>query len=140
IDVGGGSTELVGEGGALRLSVPVGAVVLSERFALGARTRAQRERALADLGAELAETFRAFPAGLAAAAGAEVCVLGGTALNLGCLVLDRPRFDHRAAEGLALPASAAREQALRLTRLAPQARLALPIEAERAAILPAGLL
>lgn len=139
IDVGGGSTELVGEGGALRLSVPVGALVLSERFALDARTRVEREAALGELEHELAATFRAFPAGAASAPGAEVCLLGGTALNLGCLAAGLSAFDHRSAEGRVVPASAAAEAARRLVRLAPEERLALPIEADRAAILPAGL-
>lgn len=127
VDVGGGSTEVVTEGGAICLSAPVGSVTLTEQHA-------------GDLGALVAEVAQAcavFPAG--AAAGREVMLLGGTASNLACLEAGVPAFTPAAAEGRSLPAAAAARWMARLADLSLLERRALPIEADRAEILPAGL-
>lgn len=136
IDVGGGSSELAWEGGRRRVSVPLGAVVLEE---LAPGSPAERERLLE-------AALRAVPAGLAAPqtggpAGADggVLLVGGTAANLASLVLGRARFELAGLEGCRVRAEQARAWAERLEALSPQRRLALPIEAERAPILPAGL-
>ena len=135
VDVGGGSTELVADGGALRLSVPVGAVVATE--ALEASAGGVLD--LHELWGTLARQFEAFPAGLAEPSDAEVCVLGGTAVNLACLELALPAFDPRVVEGHVIAASSARRHAQALAALGLEARKKFPIEADRAEILPAGL-
>jgi exopolyphosphatase/guanosine-5'-triphosphate,3'-diphosphate pyrophosphatase len=66
-------------------------------------------------------------------------LLGGTALNLGCLELGLERFDHLRAEGLRVELGSAWRWAERLAALPLAGRMALPLEPERAAILPAGL-
>ena len=138
VDVGGGSTELVGRSGALRLSVPVGAVVLTEAY-LGLDGVAPVESGgFAALWDRSEHAVRDFPFGLARGAPEVVC-LGGTASNLACLDLKLGRFDPGRAEGHRVPASAAREWALRLNNLTLRQRRFLPIEADRAEILPAGL-
>jgi exopolyphosphatase/pppGpp-phosphohydrolase len=65
--------------------------------------------------------------------------LGGTASNLACLELGLEVFDHRVAEGTEVPAGAALAWARRILELDEEERLDLPIEPDRAAILPAGL-
>jgi exopolyphosphatase / guanosine-5'-triphosphate,3'-diphosphate pyrophosphatase len=129
VDVGGGSTEFTSADGSLRLSIPVGAVVLCESFPGPADFRA-----LSDAARAAAERF---PAG--GAAGEECVLLGGTALNLACLELGLERFDQERAEGARVAPEAARRWAERLSGLTHEQRLELPIEPERAAILPAGL-
>jgi exopolyphosphatase/guanosine-5'-triphosphate,3'-diphosphate pyrophosphatase len=129
VDVGGGSTEFTSADGRLRHSIPVGAVVLSERFPLAADFPA--------LCAEARAAAAAFPE--RAAAGEECVLLGGTALNLGCLELGLERFDHLRAEGLRVELGSAWRWAERLAALPLAGRMALPLEPERAAILPAGL-
>jgi exopolyphosphatase/guanosine-5'-triphosphate,3'-diphosphate pyrophosphatase len=142
VDVGGGSTEVVGDGGRLRLSAPVGAVVLTERF-LGTEESAPLEPGgFAALREAVRAACERFPAGLARAEGAgqrDLVCLGGTASNLACLELGLPRFDPARAEGARVTADGARAAAERLQALSLDERLALPIEASRAAILPAGL-
>jgi exopolyphosphatase/pppGpp-phosphohydrolase len=81
---------------------------------------------------------RAFPPG--DARGEMAVILGGTAVNLACLELGLARFDPLAAEGARLPVDCARRWAERLAALPMADRLRLPIEPERAAILPEGLL
>lgn len=139
LDVGGGSTELVADHGRLRLSVPVGAVVATERWGLDAPRPGARARGLARCFADLERRMRPLPAGCAAGAGARVCLLGGSAVNLACIDRGLARFDPAAAEGHVLVASAARGSAERLVRLDPADRRRLPIEADRAEILAAGL-
>lgn len=125
IDVGGGSTEVSCAALELRRSLPIGAVVLSE----SASADHYLERA--------AELARELPDGIAV--GRAVVVLGGTGVNLACLVQALARFDHERAEGTQVDASHARLWAEKLALLPLAARLELPIERERAAILPAGL-
>lgn len=127
IDVGGGSTEYAGAGGTQRLSIPIGAVVLAES---GVPLAEQQTLAIS--------LAKAFPPG--DARGETAVILGGTAVNLACLELGLARFDPLAAEGARLPPDSARRWAGRLAALPPAERLRLPIEPERAAILPQGLL
>jgi exopolyphosphatase/pppGpp-phosphohydrolase len=89
----------------------------------------------------VARACERFPADLAraSAGGSEVVLLGGSAVNLACLDLGLARFDHARAEGHRLPARVAGDSAERLARMTLEERCALPIERERAAILPAGL-
>lgn len=137
IDVGGGSAECVTAGGVQRHSVPMGAVVLTERF-LGLDGREPLEpggfEALVSKAHEMAEGL---PAG--AAGGEGLVLLGGTASNLACLTQDLEVFDHRVAEGAEVSGAEALEWARRVQGLEGEDRLDLPIEPDRASILPAGL-
>lgn len=135
IDVGGGSTELVWDAGRARVSAPVGAVVLAETFGVAG---ALDEARFAELHAAVRAEFARLPAANAHA-GAEVVVLGGSALNLGALVLGLAHFDHARAEGARVRADDALTWAARLARVPAAARTRWPIEAARAEILPAGL-
>jgi len=138
VDVGGGSTELAGRAGALRFSVPVGAVVLTELY-LGLDGAPPVESGgFSALWDRAERELSSFPSGLARKAPEVVC-LGGTATNLACLDLRLATFDPKRAEGHRFPRSAAREWALRLHNLPLKQRRLLPIEADRAEILPAGL-
>ena len=129
VDVGGGSTEFTSADGELRLSIPIGAVVLSERF--------ESAGDFAALEAEARRAAQGFPARGAAR---EACVLlGGTSVNLACLERGFERFDPERAEGSRLALEAAGRWAARLAALPLARRLELPLEPERAAILPAGL-
>lgn len=137
LDVGGGSTEVVTNGGSDCLSAPVGAVVLTERF-LGLDGAAPLEEGgLGALVAAVAEAVSCFPAG--SARGKEVVLIGGTAVNLGCLDLGLASFDPVAAEGHALDARAPARfaEAVAMTPLGE--RGCFPIEPDRHGILPAGL-
>jgi exopolyphosphatase/guanosine-5'-triphosphate,3'-diphosphate pyrophosphatase len=134
VDVGGGSSELVWDGGRARRSVPIGAVVLSERC--GGDLDAALDQAR--------EACRAFPEGIAAPApgapeGAPVVALGGSGVNLAALELGLERFEPQRTEGVRVAAEAAGRWARRLASLGPLELAALPIEPERARILPAGL-
>lgn len=138
LDVGGGSTEAVAEAGRLRRSVPVGAVVLTERF-LGLDGRAARESGgWPALERAARAALRGLPDG--AARGSEVVALGGTATNLACLALGLEAFDLRRAEGVRVAGPAADAALERLLAESPAARRALPIEPDRAEVLPAGIL
>jgi exopolyphosphatase/guanosine-5'-triphosphate,3'-diphosphate pyrophosphatase len=129
VDVGGGSSEIACTALDLRQSVPIGAVVLSEMFPAASDFERMAEHA------RLAVVE--FPQGIARER--TVVALGGTAVNLGCLALDLPRFDPRAAEGALVDTDRARHWGETLARMPIAVRLALPLEAERAMILPAGL-
>lgn len=139
IDVGGGSTEIVGDQGRTRMSLPIGAVVLTEALLGTAEQAASEPGGWPALRARVEQTVKRFPAGLARD-GAEVLCLGGTPLNLACLELGLPRFDANRAEQAALAVDAARRQAERLAPLDQETRAALPIQGDRADVLPAGLL
>lgn len=134
IDVGGGSTEVSCTALGLRASVPIGAVVLTETFLANP---ALEPGGFAALCARATTEVAQFPAGIAA--GRTVFALGGTGVNLACLALGFPRFDHLAAEGAVFETRHARAFAEKLAALTLEQRLALPIEAERAEILPAGM-
>lgn len=162
VDVGGGSTEVAGDGGAVRVSAPVGAVTLSAEHGAYAGDAASFDA----LYARAREACAAFPS---LPGGATLIALGGTASNLACLDIGersldlgehgmdlmgrgadlddgRPEhdealtaFDPARAEGHVVRASAALDHARRLWQLPPDLRRRLPIEADRAEILPAGL-
>ena len=134
VDVGGGSTEVACEARGVRLSRPIGAVVLAETY-LGAAPAAAG--GFAELLAHARREAAAYPAGLAG--GGEVVAVGGTGVNLACLQANLTAFDPHAVEGTVLPAAAALQRALELEALPLEARRRLPIEAERAEVLPAGL-
>jgi exopolyphosphatase / guanosine-5'-triphosphate,3'-diphosphate pyrophosphatase len=134
IDVGGGSTEVVGEGGALRLSAPVGAVTLSAELGATQGDAASFERLL-DRARAACERFPAAELDR----DAELVALGGTASNLACLDLELDGYDPLRAEGHVLDAAAALREARRLWPLELAERCSLPIESDRAEILPAGL-
>ena len=142
LDAGGGSTELVFEGGRERRSVPAGAVVLTETWmGLGGRPP-RREGGWPALVRAARELVGGLPQGVASAGGEPALpavVLGGTATNLACLELELEAFDHRRAEGAVVPAASALRQAERLAALSLAERRALPVEAERVEVLPAGL-
>jgi exopolyphosphatase/guanosine-5'-triphosphate,3'-diphosphate pyrophosphatase len=134
LDVGGGSTELVWNRGSERRSVPAGAVVLSEEHGHAGAFDASGWSALV---AAARAAVAAFPAN--AAADADVVVIGGSACNLANLIAGTSSFDAGVADGRVFTRGEAEHWAQRLAELDVSARRALPIEAERAAILPAGL-
>ncbi|MCA8979191.1 MAG: hypothetical protein KDC14_04125 [Planctomycetes bacterium] len=134
VDVGGGSTEVASELGALRLSAPVGAVTLSAEVGATSGDDAAFEAVLA----RAREACERFPRGVLDA-NSELVALGGTASNLACLDLGLLAFDPQRAEGCVVEADAALREARRLWPLALEERRALPIEADRAEILPVGL-
>jgi exopolyphosphatase/guanosine-5'-triphosphate,3'-diphosphate pyrophosphatase len=133
VDVGGGSTEVACAGGVQRVSVAVGAVVLSERFASAAGEFDDRGWAA------LQHTVRAECAAFDRLSSSRAVVLGGTGANLAALVHGFARFDALRTEGLSISAAAAARWAEELRGIPVARRCALPIESERAAILPAGL-
>jgi exopolyphosphatase/guanosine-5'-triphosphate,3'-diphosphate pyrophosphatase len=139
VDVGGGSTEVVAGGGTARASAPIGAVVLTERWQRDLEGRAWSDAEWSAMAREIEAACSTFPAGAVSRAAAPLTVLGGTAANLACVESQLERFDPHAVEGWKLAARSAAEWAERLRRLDLARRLELPIEAERAAILPAGL-
>jgi exopolyphosphatase / guanosine-5'-triphosphate,3'-diphosphate pyrophosphatase len=134
VDVGGGSTEIACRALALRHSVPIGAVVLTETFLSDAPLHPGGWSALTRA---VHEACRAFPADIGAVR--PVIALGGSAVNLGSLALGLERFDHERAEGAEFDASLASSFAVRLARLPVEARRQFAIEPDRAEILPAGL-
>jgi exopolyphosphatase/guanosine-5'-triphosphate,3'-diphosphate pyrophosphatase len=129
VDVGGGSTEVAWDGGRSRASVPVGAVVLYDVH--GDDTDAAIAAARAACGG--------LPADVAGEGAHPVILIGGTAVNLGCLVQELPGFDVECADRGGVSAGAALRWARQLGRLPPRERCVLPIEASRADLLPAGL-
>lgn len=126
LDVGGGSSEAVFDGGGERRSLELGALSATDRFApteLLAGVRAAVEAAL--------------PEGQAGAA--RGVWLGGAASNLACLERGIEAYDPRLAEGFEAETSSATRWAERLLSLDLEGRRDLPIEPDRADILPAGL-
>lgn len=137
VDVGGGSTEVVSGGGSSCLSAPIGAVCLGEEFlGLGGEEPVE-EGGLGAAVAAVAQACAVFPAG--GAEGCEVVLIGGTATNLACLEAGAASFDPAAGEGLVLEPRVAARWMARLAELTVRERCELPIEADRAEILPAGL-
>jgi len=137
VDVGGGSSEVVTGSGRALASAPVGAVVLTEQFlGLGGR-EPLTPGGWPALRVAAQEAAGRFPAG--AGVGAETVLLGGTAANLACLEQGLPAFDPDAVEGVQVSARSAGSWADELAGRPLPDRLPLPIEADRAEILPAGL-
>ena len=137
VDVGGGSTEVTANGGELRLSTPMGAVVMTERF-LGLEGEPPVEDGgFGALVVAAVQGASAFPAG--AAGESSVVLIGGTAANLACLESGAERFDPSHVEGVSVDAGAVAGWAERIAALGRADREELPIEADRAELLPAGL-
>ncbi|MDF1798527.1 MAG: hypothetical protein P1V81_05085 [Planctomycetota bacterium] len=131
IDVGGGSTEVAQGGGLERLSAPVGAVVLSEDLGVEASWEA--------LVGAAREALRAAGGQLGPARRAPTVALGGSASNLGSMALGLAKFDHLAVEGAVVTAEQLAHFGASLAATPVAKRCEHPIEAARAAILPAGL-
>lgn len=138
IDVGGGSTEVAFAGGLRRLSAPVGAVVLSEDLGVDASWGALLGAARATLVAARGQLGEATEL-LGDSGGAPTVALGGSASNLGALVLGLAEFDHLAVEGAVVKAEQLAHFGATLAAASVSERCEFPIEAARAAILPAGL-
>ena len=134
IDVGGGSTEVGCEALELRQSRPMGAVVLTETY-LGPDPL--QPGGYAALWAHAQAQAAHFPRGIAA--GRPVVAVGGTGVNLACLQANLTRFDPHAVEGAELDTHSVAPLARHLSSLSLDERRALPIETERAEVLPAGL-
>lgn len=143
VDVGGGSTEITGPGPADFASVPLGAVGAAEHWlgggeraspgAFGALERGVRqvfEGALGPRGRPGRPTDPREP---------WAWLIGGSANNAAGLELRLESYDPRRGQGLVLSAASLRGHARRLLALDLEARLDLPIEPARAAVLPAGL-
>ena len=135
IDTGGGSTELVTEGGAWACSAPVGASWLAEHARLQgwvlepqrAEARRRIQQALAGM-----PPLPAYGA---------VVLVGGTAVNAGSLTQGQgAAFGVEAAEGARVEAEELLRRARELAALGDAERATrFPIEAERAGTLPSGL-
>ncbi|HJM58852.1 MAG: hypothetical protein CMJ98_02410 [Planctomycetes bacterium] len=138
LDVGGGSTELAGEGPGEQISAPVGALVLTEQF-LGMGSNAPLEPGgAAGLWEQVRASFGCFPTDFAR--GRTVVLLGGSASNLACLEKGLEQFDPLQVEGTHIDVCAARAWGERLIDMSPEDRAHLPIESQRVEILPAGLI
>jgi exopolyphosphatase/guanosine-5'-triphosphate,3'-diphosphate pyrophosphatase len=142
IDVGGGSTEIAWAGGAERVSAPVGAVVLTERYLDAGAESAWSDAAWSAAEKEVAEALAGALGGrsLPAREAGETVALGGTAANLAALEAGSSAFDARRTEGQRVTAAGARQWAERLRGIDAAGRRRFPVEVERAGILPAGLL
>jgi exopolyphosphatase/guanosine-5'-triphosphate,3'-diphosphate pyrophosphatase len=135
VDVGGGSAELVGPGGVFLGSLEIGGVWSTERFAARPAVGEYDE-----VGWEARERHvLAAVATLPVRAASTPVAVGGGAVNLASLVRGARAFDHRLADGTRVEHGAVCALARRLARLSHEERLDLPIEAQRAAVLPAGL-
>jgi exopolyphosphatase / guanosine-5'-triphosphate,3'-diphosphate pyrophosphatase len=144
VDVGGGSTEILGPDGQFVASVLVGAAWSTERFGTGGvelpgggfdSTAMGRLEEYADA----AFVAAGVTARAADAAPGVATLVGGAAVNLGCLVAEAEAFDHRVGEGVEATSAQAAHWARRLAALSLEDRYDLPIEPDRAAVLPAGL-
>ncbi len=137
IDVGGGSTEVSFPDGRVGISAPLGALLLTQSYlGLGGLPPAHPGGVQA-LEGELRRAFEVFPSDSTVA---DAWLLGGTAANLACLELGLPDFDPARADGVTLPSARVRKHAQHLLSMEVDQRKELPIEANRAEILPAGLL
>lgn len=125
VDVGGGSSEVVIGAGAERHSLPLGALLATDRFG---------EEGLIEGIEQLAAQL---PSGTGE--GRSGVFLGGAASNLACLERELESYDPRLAEGFSVACAAGLTWARRLLALETDRRRDLPIEPDRADILPAGL-
>lgn len=142
IDVGGGSTELIWNGGRSRVSADVGALVLSERHLGAGAESAWPDEAWREARAEIRSALERALAGAHPerdTARRSIVVLGGTAANLACLELGFERFEPQRSEGRVLTRAGAARWSETLRVMSSARRRELPIEPSRAAILPAGL-
>jgi exopolyphosphatase/guanosine-5'-triphosphate,3'-diphosphate pyrophosphatase len=121
VDIGGGSTELILDG--FHVSLPMGSVRFTERYAEDVEQIAAATRALVDV--EL---------GPEAAIG-----VAGTVTTLAALDLELDRYDRKRVHGHRLTREAARSQLRRLASMTMASRSALPsMEPERAPVIVAG--
>jgi len=137
VDVGGGSTEVsIGQQGKA-MSIPLGALLLSEQFFEVDSLAPQETGGAAALWEHAERGFRQLDAGLGDCR--PVVLLGGSAANLACLEKKLARFEPAQVQGTRVRSAAVRAWAGRLLELTIEQRLHLPIENDRAQILPAGL-
>jgi exopolyphosphatase/guanosine-5'-triphosphate,3'-diphosphate pyrophosphatase len=139
VDIGGGTTELtLGEGDVVHesLSVPLGALALTERFL---RSDPPSSAELAALRDAVDATLADAPV-VARARGAGVLSSGGTATSLAALDLALSRYEPRRVHGHVLAARMVRALGERLAAESSAALATHPgvLDAGRAAILPAG--
>ena len=135
VDVGGASTEIIaGQGGAVHslVSLPIGAVRLSERHLKSEPATADEARALiADIDGELAK--------LELPRGAALVGTAGTATTLAALDLGLTTYEAARVQGHTLTRAAIQAQLDRLGRLTVGERAALPcLEPGRADLIVPG--
>jgi len=136
VDVGGGSTEVIVTDGAQvtnAISIPIGAVVLTERhLAADPPTRAQIAALEADIAAAIAQVE--LPRG--------VTVVGtaGTATTMAALKLGLAQYDAEAVTGLRLAPAVIDAQLAMLYAATVEHRMELPgLVPERADVIAAGV-
>lgn len=124
VDVGGGSSELILQttaGSAPRvISLPLGAVGLSEEF--GADSEAMREK----IRAILAPALRNLADGTFLGQDVSLVASGGTATSLAALALGLDRYDARQVQNYPLSQAALDRLVAWLAGLSPEERNALP--------------
>ncbi len=136
VDVGGGSTEIIVSNGAKvvsAVSVPIGAVRLTERHLKHDPPSAEESRALfADIDQQLAQ--------LELPTGVPVVATAGTATTLAAMALRLERYDPVAVTGLRIEAMAIDAQLARLLTANIAARRAIKgMEPERADVIAGGV-
>lgn len=138
-DLGGGSTEIVsgvGERAGRWLSLPVGAVVLAERFGLGHPDTGRLEEARTEIRALIMHECALFPQRTPLLAG-----VGGTVTVLASLDRGLSDYDPALLEGWVVPRVRIRELLDRIVAATPDERRQLPVMGEgRADIIGAGAL
>jgi exopolyphosphatase/guanosine-5'-triphosphate,3'-diphosphate pyrophosphatase len=132
LDVGGGSSEAAWDAGSQGVSLPIGALGLTERYLESGAAEGWSE-----LGAVLRAELQACPRGIGQ--NRECLMLGGAAANLVALVRGGAEFEVEGLHGLQATAEQAWYWAHHLQGLGLGERRQLPIESDRARILPAGL-
>lgn len=135
IDVGGGSSEVVWQGGTARRSLDLGALTVAEQFGGNALDGSDSFPVALDW---VREQFCSVPEDLAGEH--PVALIGGSAVNLACLVQGLDSFDHLHGDRVWAETSAVMDWAARLWRMSLSQRRQCPIERDRAGFLPAGLL
>ena len=147
-DIGGGSTEVgclhLVEGAAPKLvawhSIPIGVVVLAERYGTGRISREVYENMVAETTILLSEFAAARELSAAAIAG-ELQMLGtsGTITTLCGVHLDLPRYDRARVDGSSLDFATIEGISARLAGMGCEERAAIPcIGRERADLVVAG--
>ncbi|MDQ5821373.1 MAG: Ppx/GppA family phosphatase, partial [Actinomycetota bacterium] len=136
LDLGGGSTELVAE--ALRISLDIGSVRLTERFLTSdPPTASELEDAAAGVRSLLAERV---PDDVRASTRTAIGV-AGTVTTLAALDLGLAEYDRDRVHGHRIAAAAVDEQLRRLAGLPLAERRELPgLEPERAPVIVGGVL
>jgi exopolyphosphatase/guanosine-5'-triphosphate,3'-diphosphate pyrophosphatase len=137
-DIGGGSTEVVsgvGNTAGRAVSLPVGAVTLSERLLLGDPPSRLELTAVDDVVKQiLILNCALFPKRPPVMAG-----VGGTVTILASMHLGLEQYDPGRIDGTVIPAAAVEEMTARLSRMSRRERLAVPVMGEgRADIVVAG--